>query len=48
MDYGALKTTLTVVFFVVFLAIVLRLYFSKSRRYSEAARLPLEDDHGRN
>jgi cbb3-type cytochrome oxidase subunit 3 len=43
-DYSMWKTILLVVFFVVFVAIVLRLLLSRPGRYERAARLPLEDD----
>jgi cbb3-type cytochrome oxidase subunit 3 len=33
-----------IIFFGVFVAIALRLMLSKSRAYSDAARLPLEDE----
>jgi cbb3-type cytochrome oxidase subunit 3 len=40
------KQIVLVFFFLLFIAIVLRLVLGKKRRYDEAAQIPLHDDEG--
>ena len=43
-DLMELKVIATIVFFLIWVAILIRLVVSRSRKYDDAARLPLHDD----
>ncbi len=44
LDIALIKKIMLLVFFAAFMAIVIRLILTRSDRYSEAARMPLDED----
>ncbi len=44
LDIALIKKVMLLIFFAAFMAIVIRLILTRSDRYSDAARIPLDDD----